>query len=173
MAIKIEEVKSGKRILQIKTEIFRNFINAFIEEKAFLLCDKKFTLCQEREWQKKEAKDLREGTRIVLLAWDGKKLAGICEAWRGQYKERHNTTLGIAISNGYRGKGLGKKLLLLAIMRAKAKLKPHKILLDCFAGNKTAQKLYHSVGFVEVARLRGHLFHCGKYMDKLYMELRE
>lgn len=173
MAIRIEEVESGRRFLQVKTEVFRDFINPIIRENAYILMDKSISLKEEREWQKRNAKEIKEGKRVVLLAWDGKKLVGICDAWKGQYKERFNASVGIVISKGYRGKGLGRELLSCIILRAKAKLKPHKIHLDCFAGNKTAQCLYHSIGFVEVARLRGHLFHCGKYVDKLYMELRK
>lgn len=172
MAIKIEEVKSGRRFLQIKTEVFRNFINPIIKETAYILMDKEISLKEEKEWQKRNAKEIREGKRAVLLAWDGKKLVGICDAWKGQYKERFNASVGIVISNGYRGKGLGREMLSRLILHAKAKLKPHKILLDCFEENKTAQALYRSLGFVEVARLKGHLFHCGEFMDKLYMELR-
>jgi ribosomal protein S18 acetylase RimI-like enzyme len=61
----------------------------------------------------------------------------------------HIGVLGMGLLREYRGKGLGRELLMKAIEHAKIKNKIEKIELHVFESNTNAIKLYKKIGFTE------------------------
>jgi RimJ/RimL family protein N-acetyltransferase len=149
----------------------RGFINAFVDEKAYILADRKFTLKQEAAWKQDTLASQRKGGKYVLVARIGGKIAGTTEGRREPFKARSNVTLGLAIAKPYRRIGLGEALLRLNIETAKKMMKPKTIWLSILAPNKPARALYHKVGFREFAVFPKWLLHDGKYVDHVFMRL--
>ena len=167
---KFEVIKSGKRFLSIDTRILRDFINSFVAENAFLLYDKKISLSEEKDWQKSRAKEIDAKTCLFITCWDGKVMAGNSEVRLDRYKQRHNATFDLAVRKEYRGKGLGEKLLKLAIKEAQSRLKSKNLWIEHIEGNTPARKLYEKLGFREVARMDGYVKHGGRYVDRIIMQ---
>lgn len=168
--LKFEVIRSAKRFSELDTRALLSHINSLVEEKSRIFIDRQFTLRQEKEWQVMKARELRAGDFLPIICWDGDCIAGLSEAKRGAFKERHNVTLGIAIGKEYRRKGIGEKLLELAVFEAKRTMKAECIWLAYEDGNAPAKGLYEKVGFVECARLPGFINHYGRYCDKVFMK---
>ena len=151
---------------------FRNFICELIDENTYLVVDKKPTMKEEREWFREKLKAIRNNQEIFLTAWDGKKYIGNCNAIRGRWKEADNVCIDMAILKEYRGRGLGERLLRETIRLTKRKFKPRNIYLTVAARNKPAYRLYQKVGFREIARFPKWRKQDGRYIDKLFMILK-
>lgn len=169
----IRTISSGAALRKIGARAFMDFINSFVDEKAYLSIQKKVTLKQEKEWLKKKADEIDKGEQIGVLLFVGGKLAGNCDARRGALaNQKHNATFGLAVSRKWRGFGFGELLLRRGIAEAKRRLKPHKMWIEHDSENKIAARLYEKVGFVEVARLKHQTMHFGRYTDNCIMEYR-
>jgi ribosomal protein S18 acetylase RimI-like enzyme len=168
--LRYEIISSGKRFLQIDTKMLRDFINSFIAENAFLIYDKPFSFKEEKEFQKSKAKEIDAKECLFVICWDGKQLVGNSEARKEKFKSRHNAIFGLAVQKRYRGKGIGEKLLKMAIREAKVRFKAKYLWLDHADGNVPARNLYEKVGFLEVTRLKNYIKHSGKYRDKVIMK---
>ena len=150
-----------------------DFINPFVDEKAYLSIQKKVTLRQERTWLKKKAEEIDKGEQIGVLLFINGKLAGNCDARRGVLSnQKHNATFGLAVSRQWRGYGFGETLLRKGIEVAKKKFKPHRMWIEHDSENRIAARLYRKVGFAQVARLKHYATHFGKYTDNCIMEYR-
>ena len=167
---RFEVIKSGKRFLSIDTRMLRDFINGFIDENALIIYNKKTSLKDENEWQKSKAKEIDEKRTIFVLCWEGNKLVGNSSASLGLFKQRHNANFGLVVRKGYRGMGIGEKLLSMAMKEARTHLKAKFLWLDHIEGNTPARNLYKKLGFCEVARLKDYVKHAGKYRDKIIMK---
>jgi len=73
----------------------------------------------------------------------------------GRY-EQHRGDVSIALRAGYRGEGLGRALMEVAVEWARA-VGLAKLTLGVFPSNAAALALYRGMGFAEEGVLRGHL----------------
>ncbi len=151
---------------------YRDFICELIDEEVFILIDRKPTLKEEEAWLEGKLKAAREGTQIFLTAWDGERYVGGCEAIRDRWKESGNVAMGLAVRAGYRGKGLGEKLLRETIRLAKKRFRPKNIYLRVFSDNRIAKSLYHKAGFRDIAHFPAWTLHKGRYVGHDYMLLK-
>lgn len=165
-----EIIRSAKRFLQLDTAMLRDFINSFTEEGALLLYDRKTTLAQERKWQREKAREIGDGQTLFAVCWKGELFVGNCEARLGIFKESHNCSFGLVVRKGFRGMGIGEKLLSIAMNEAKRTLKAKNLWIDYIQGNAPARSLYEKLGFCEVARLKRYVRHKGAYRDKILMQ---
>jgi ribosomal protein S18 acetylase RimI-like enzyme len=88
-------------------------------------------------------------TTIIFLAYDGEKPIGIALCFRGFssfYAKPLINIHDLSVLPAYRGKGIGRNLLL-AVADQGRKIGGCKITLETQEHNYTAQKLYKSVGF--------------------------
>jgi len=88
-------------------------------------------------------------TTIIYLAYDGDQPIGIAMCFRGFSTFAAKPLINIhdlAVLPGYRGKGIGRQLLL-AVADHGRKIGGCKLTLETQEHNYTAQKLYKSVGF--------------------------
>lgn len=109
-----------------------------------------FTEADEAEFLKAREESENE---IEICAFVGGKLAGTAgiEAIGGKEKIRHRADLGIAIEQGYWGRGIGKALMLACIECAK-KAGYLQLELEVVADNASAIRLYEAAGFREYGR---------------------
>jgi len=75
--------------------------------------------------------------------------------------------LGIAIRKEYRGKGIGKKLILKALEEGKNLFEI--IQLEVFSNNKIAISLYEKVGFITYGIFPNRIKRKDKYYDVILM----
>jgi len=150
---------------------FQRFINALTREGTYLLVDKPVTLKQEKEWLKVQVQAHKKGEQIYLKALADGRLIGDCFAKPGFGRNRENINLGIAISKGWRGKGLGRILLEELIVLSENKWHPKNIYLHVVSSNKKAHHFYESLGFRVIARLPHWFEYNGKYLDEFILIL--
>ena len=173
-AHEILTISHGSDLRKIGADAFLEFINTFVDERAYLTIQEKATLSQERRWLEKTAREIDRGEKLALLLLVGGKIAGNCEVRRGETPDQmHNVTFGIAIRKEFRGVGFGELLLQCGIEAARKRFSPRNMWIDHYAKNRVAAQLYKKVGFVEVARLREYHLHYGAYDDKVLMEYRK
>lgn len=103
-------------------------------------------------------------------AFDGNDMVGWCDICRGSFEvERHSGTLGIGLLPDYRGRGIGRRLIEVALDAADA-AGFERIELTVIAGNTRAMHLYEAVGFEHEGVMRAAMrFGDGDYRDSLLM----
>lgn len=108
-----------------------------------------------------------------MVAECGKRVVGLTDINLLRERSDHVGNFGISIAKGYRGIGLGKKMMADIIKLAKKELKPKPkiIRLSVFEDNILAIALYKKMGFKEVARMPKQLQYKGELIDELIMLL--
>jgi len=168
---KILIVSQGRELRKIGAKALMEFINPFIDERAYLSLQKKVTLEEERKFVEESARALDLGNAVKVFLFVDGKVAGNCDVRKSSVQgEEGNVSFGLAVSREFRGFGFGELLLRKGIAVARKKFKPHRMWIDHVGGNKIAAQLYRKVGFVEVARLKEYHLHYGKRHDKVMME---
>lgn len=146
---------------------FLGLINELVDERADILRSTHSTRGEEVEWLADRLAAIEKGSLIALVAEvNGRVVASSDVAQRTPENPQHNHVgvLGIAILKTARGLGLGKMLMdSLLNLSKKAGLKI--IILDMFATNKVARRLYEGAGFVEVGKIPKAINQHGKYID--------
>lgn len=146
---------------------FLALINELVDEHADILRSTHSTRGEEVEWLAERLAAIEMGSVIALVAEvNGKVVASSDVAQRTPQNPEHSHVgvLGIVVLKNARGVGLGKVLMGSLLQLAKqAGLKV--IILDMFATNTAARRLYESVGFVEVGKIPKAIHRDGKYID--------
>ena len=105
------------------------------------------------DWAECIKESMSSANTIVLVAMDGEKMAGCAVALREE--DGHGEIASIAVTEDYRGQGLGKKLLE-SVSRNLLKQGVDKIMLQVRPDNASAIHLYETSGFVKTAHLPGY-----------------
>lgn len=111
------------------------------------------------------------GQLIQHVAIDGTRVVGWCDVIVSDRETmRHGGTLGVAVVEGYRGKGLGARLMrsVLAAARDGGLV---RVALQVRADNARAIALYERLGFRHEGRLRRNLRIDGVDYDSLLMAI--
>lgn len=104
-------------------------------------------------WSKESLeKELKNEMATYLIAVEEDKLIGYVGMWEVMGEGQITN---IAIDRAYRGRGIGKRLLLDFIKNAKEK-GLQMLILEVRQSNIIAQNLYQSVGFKEIACRKGY-----------------
>ena len=137
-------------------EALNALVTAVARERAFLGSTVGFTVEQTRGY----LTELRRSAGLALVAVDGDRLVGWLDIARGPFEGlTHYGRMGMGLAPGWRGRGLGRRLLEQALDEAFAK-GFERIELEVFASNARAVALYRAVGFVEEGRRR-----CARKLD--------
>jgi len=162
-------------LLNSDLEAMVPFANSFVNERrrnpylGITSLDHRMTKTDEKEFLDKILKDTASGRRISVAAFDGNLLVGHCDiAGRTSKDERHTGLLGIIVMDGYRGLGLGQKMMMVALGRA-SKLGIWVVELEVFANNKPARHLYEKLGFVKAGVIPKKVHRNGRYVDIVQM----
>ena len=146
---------------------FLALINELVDEHADILRSTHSTRGEETEWLADRLAAIEKGNLIALVAEvNGRVVASSDVAQRTPENPQHSHVgvLGIAILKTARGIGLGKVLMDSLLQLSKqAGLKI--IILDMFATNNSARRLYEKVGFIEVGKIPKAINQNGKYID--------
>ncbi len=146
-----------------------DFFNGLIEEGVQISRDRKLGYGEEVEWLRKELDEMARGEALIFVADDGAgSIVGAVDVRRGKFRESHTAEIGISVSREQRGRGLGEKMMRLAMREAK-KIGIKIVWLQVFSTNRVAIRLYKKLGFKRDAALKRRLLYRGKYVDKIMM----
>lgn len=81
----------------------------------------------------------------------------------------HVADFSLYVERGWRGRGVGRRLLEALIARART-LGYHKLVLSAFPWNEAGMTVYRRAGFREVGTYREQGFMDGKWVDTIIME---
>ncbi|OGK16327.1 hypothetical protein A2774_05285 [Candidatus Roizmanbacteria bacterium RIFCSPHIGHO2_01_FULL_39_12c] len=167
--------KKGKKILIrypkiTDTESILNYFNTLSKEKTYIRFQgERLTLKEEEKYMRDILKKIKENRVVKLLAFISDKLVGVADIKMQEKIETHVGIFGITVAKEFRGEGIGKLLLKLAIEEAKKKIKDLEIVtLGCFANNQAACTMYKNFGFIEYGNLPEGVKHKREYVDHLY-----
>jgi len=114
----------------------------------------------------------RATNSLFLVAEDDGRIVGQLMLQGGKRRNvRHAATLGITVGREYRGRGVGRRLMVYAIDWARESGVVTRIELNVFVRNSHAIRLYESCGFVIEGRRRRSTHRDGQYLDDLVMGL--
>jgi RimJ/RimL family protein N-acetyltransferase len=142
------------------------YINELIEEDTYLILKEKISLQEERAYLNQVLKEIKRKERISLIAASNDKIIGTCEIRKMKGKKSHVGEFGISVKKEYRKKGIGKRLLKIALNEAK-NIKVNLLQLSVFSNNKAAILFYKKEGFKECGRIPKAL----KFKDELVDEI--
>lgn len=150
---------------------FQSFINSLVEENAKILMNEKINLKDEKEFIASALKGIKNKSKVFVIARDGNKIVGNTSIERQRWKRNHMGRFAIAITQGYRGVGLGKHLMSEVIKLAKNEFGSglKVIQLEVYANNKPAISLYKKMGFKIMAKLPRQVQHKGKLISEYIM----
>lgn len=117
--------------------------------------------------------DERTRPEDVLVALDDGSLAGYVKLGRATPVPASNHVLmvtGLVVDEEFRGRGVGRALLGLAIREAEAR-GARRLTLRVLGPNEAARRLYESAGFVVEGVQRELFFLEGAYVDDVLMAL--
>jgi RimJ/RimL family protein N-acetyltransferase len=111
------------------------------------------TLAEEKDFIKKAEKRERA---FFLLALSGVEVVGLLDLWAGErVYNRHAAKFGVSVANGWRGRGVGRKLVQAAIAETKKWEGFCRLELEVAPWNAVAIHLYEAMGFtIEGRRLK-------------------
>jgi putative acetyltransferase len=84
-------------------------------------------------------------------------------------RKRHAASLGMAVHDGYHGRGVGTALMAAACDMADKWLNILRLELEVYPDNEPALRLYTKFGFVVEGRHIRNAFRDGRYVDSLFM----
>jgi len=143
---------------------------ARVVKEGIYLEEEPDTLPTDRE-QEQEIRKIREDGGLYAVAEVDGKIAGVALLRRGPLEmNRHVAKFRMWLVPGYRGLGLGKKLMEYVIDGARAR-GVEKISLDVFSNNERAIGLYKKFGFRVEGRLKRQYVLEGRYVDEIVMGL--
>jgi RimJ/RimL family protein N-acetyltransferase len=129
---------------------------------------------EETEWFASQYRRVIEGEDIAVVADVGGRAVGLVTIagprYGGRQSEKgHVGTLGILVEQGYRGRGIGRALLLRALELAKRRFEVVRLLV--FSVNTRAKRLYEEVGFRTTGLLAKEVKRGDRFLDEELMSL--
>jgi len=164
----------------LDTRAILEFANALYEEKranrdlGLVAFDRQPTVAEEREFLSEIVRGRKRNKVVSVAAFHGKRLVGHCDIRRGTREDvLHAGTLGIAVLRGYRGVGIGEKLMNEALMWAR-QAGIWLVQLTVFANNSVATGLYRKTGFRKAGVIPNKMARDGRHFDEviMYVDLR-
>ena len=105
----------------------------------------------------------------LVAVLDG-KVIGMIGLHRGQLARRlHTASLGMAVHDGYAGRGAGRALLAAVVDLAERWWNIKRLELNVYADNVRAIALYERFGFEREGLLRAYAWRDGTYVDSIAM----
>ncbi len=128
-------------------------LDAVARERKYLI------FLQAPPYESSEAyfKSMMGEAGVMMQALDGERVVGWCDVRRAETEiAKHCGTLGMGLIDGYRGQGLGERLIRQTLAGARASdLGIERVELTVWGSNTRAIGLYEKVGFAHEGRKVG------------------
>ena len=164
-----------RRLKENDLDRLLSFANKLVKEKkvnrelGVVSFDRRVTRKGEREWLRGLIEGVKKGQIVSLAAFVGDEMVGHSDIRRRQPIDvRHTGVLGIVILDGYRGIGIGERLMQEVLRQARS-LGIELVELQVFAINKIALRLYEKLGFKTVGLVPNKMRRDNKYFDEITM----
>lgn len=151
------------------------FANAMFDEKkvnrdlGLVSFDRQSAMAEEREFLSELVRGMKRKEMVSVTAFDGNRLVGHCNVKRRLRGDvMHACTLGVAVLNGYRGVGLGEKLMGEVLCQA-GQMGIWLVQLTVFANNPVAIGLYSKMGFRKAGVIPNKVVRDGKQLNEVIM----
>jgi len=151
------------------------FANGFVKERktnrglGITSLEKRMTKRTEKQFLDRTLQGIKERRRVSVAAFHGSRLVGHCDVLgRPSTDEKHTGLLGIVVSEGYRGVGLGVAMVRTALQQA-LKLGIWAIELEVFATNSSAMHIYEKLGFKTAGIIPKKILRDGEFVDIVVM----
>jgi RimJ/RimL family protein N-acetyltransferase len=158
-----------------------SFANALAKEKrtnlelGLLSFDRRLTRDQEKGWLREIVRGVARKEVVSVVALVDGLLVGHCDVHRRKFRDdRHTGVFGIAILDGYRGVGIGEKMMGCVLDQA-WKIGIQLVELDVFSINAAAIRLYQKMGFEKLGTIPDKIYRKGRYYDEdlMFLDLRK
>jgi RimJ/RimL family protein N-acetyltransferase len=161
-----------RRARAVDLEQYAKNVQSVADEGRYL-----FTERVTEERKKSMGKLFKDKGCLVIVAEVGggakRRLVGNLTLTRygDAEKAKHVRVLGMLVVKGYRGMGVGTKLIEYALEWAREQRGVEKVALGVFSNNKRAFRLYEMFGFKVEGVRRKHYYIAGKHEDEIDMAL--
>jgi ribosomal protein S18 acetylase RimI-like enzyme len=144
----------------------RDCVGAIAQERRFLAVTQPFTLQETALF----VAGVIDHGNVQYVAEDDARIVGWCDVTpkRG-HVHAHVGVLGMGVLAGYRGRGIGTRLIDGALRAARERFE--QVELSVYAANGVAQALYRKFGFSERGRYPRGFKVDGRYDDVILMSL--
>jgi len=151
-------------------KFYNKAIRESIEAWGNLSRHTKVTLKEEGKWLRTAIERTRNKESIYLLVEAEGEIVGSSSIDIGlEESGKHVGFFGITLLESFTGIGIGTRLTKYIIEKAKENLKTEIVRLNVFSNNIRAYKMYRSLGFQEVGRIKKGMKIKGKYADDIIM----
>jgi len=108
----------------------------------------------------------------VLVAVDGEHVVGFgnLSRWRAAAAYKYSVENSVYVSQSYRGRGIGKRLLVALIDAARA-MDAHAVIAVVEAENAVSIRLHESAGFEQAAYFKQVGYKFDRWLDLVFLEL--
>lgn len=107
-------------------------------------------------------------TAHIVSVVDGRAV-GSAALMRAEHRRVHTASIGIAVHDGYAGRGCGRALMAGLVELADDWLNIRRLELTVYADNVRAIALYERFGFAHEGRHRDYAWRAGAYVDAVAM----
>jgi len=138
-------------------------------ELGIVSLDGRATKADERKFLNKilEGASRREVVSLAAIV-DG-DIVGHADVWRRKPRDvNHTGVFGIVLRDGYRGVGIGERLMT-EVLRGSKKMGVWLVELTVFAINERARHLYEKLGFKEVGVVPDKVVRGERHFDEIVM----
>lgn len=127
------------------------------------------TLAMRQAWYEEHTK---LGLPVLVAEAEDGAVAGwsSLSQYHSRYGYRFTVEDSVYIAEPYRGKGLGKQLVVPLIERAR-ELKLHAIIASIDSANDASLRLHKSLGFVQGGYLKEIIYKFDQWLDCVYLQL--
>ena len=144
------------------------YINSLVREHAQIGMTIPVTRESEAQWLGQRLAEIENGRTLMVVAEIDGQIVSVGDLQPLTGERNHTGYLGIGVVKSKRGTGLSKRMML-ALLALARKMRLKIVILDVFATNTVAIRLYESVGFKEVGRVPKGIRREGKYIDLVRM----
>jgi len=174
----VSEVESARPEVKVRKaraadlEQFEKIVQSVADEERYIFIER---VTEERK--ESMGKLFKDSGCLVIVAevveGGKRKLVGNLTLTRygDVEKSKHVRVLGMLVVGGYRGMGIGTKLIAYALGWAREQKGVEKVSLGVFSNNELAFRLYEKFGFQVEGVRKKHYYIAGKHEDEIDMAL--
>lgn len=148
-----------------------DYMNTISQEQTYISYQgERISREDEEKYLKDILKKIEDKKAVKLVVFSEDEFIGTSDVELENRISSHVGVFGISIADGFRGEGIGKKLMELVLDEAEQNIPGLRIItLGIFSNNPQAYKLYQEFGFEEYGNLPEGVLYKEQYINHLFM----